>query len=200
VQQHLVALVEAPPQQPLYFCSAVLDGIQIDQGNLDDSHVEYVTLNRIFCNDHVRRTKYGRSLKGVATSHERKIVAPVDATEGATARTAVRGIAAANDANPTVLLAAQAAVAYVPAVKRFTHPNLVRAMRSMTYDARFESQPTMFHLGLDGHFPYRCVATAMAVKSRLKILLSCSSENNCLRQVCSQKNPPGYLHPGESIF
>ena len=155
-----------------------IDGVKIDNGNMEDQGFHYAAVNRAFSTERLRIEKYGRPMRGIAHSGERAIVAPEVAVEGLTARPQV---IAQNAAGANVeIMAVQAARAYVPAVPRQTHPRMKEAMEMISYDGKWESVPITFRLGFDGVFPL-------------------SSENNALRVLTRQRNDTGLLRPGTKI-
>jgi hypothetical protein len=161
-------------------CEITLDGIKVDNGNLEDQGYHYSVLNRTFSNDRVRREKYGQSMVGLANSKERVARAATAATEAREERGAIVGLATVGAGATTVLAAARAFRAYVPAVPLYTHPNLAAAMEGLQFDDARVSEPLLFRLGFDSIFPL-------------------SSENNALRQLSGQKNGTGQLRPGCKI-
>ena len=133
-------------------CEVVMDGVKIDNGNMEDQGYHYAAVNRAFATERLRLEKYGRPMRGVAHSGERVVTAAVAATEGRTARPAVTAMIDAA-AGPVIVLAEQVARAYVAAVPRKVHPRLSEAMEMLSFDGQWESEPITFRVGFDGEPP-----------------------------------------------
>ena len=131
-------------------CEVVIDGVKIDNGNMEDQGYHYAAVNRAFATERLRLEKYGRPMRGVAHSGERVVGAAVAATEGRVQRPAVTAMPDAAAAGPVIVLAGQAGRAYVPAVPRTVHPRLSEAMEMFSFDGQYASEPITFRLGFDG--------------------------------------------------
>ena len=131
-------------------CEVVMDGVKIDNGNMEDQGYHYAAVNRAFATERLRLEKYGRPMRGVAHSGERVVTAAVAATEGRVARPAVTAMREAAALAPVIVLAGQAERIYVPAVPRTVHPRLSEAMEMFSFDGQWASEPITFRLGFDG--------------------------------------------------
>jgi hypothetical protein len=180
----------------------VLDGTRIELPLLSDQGMHFQVLNRLFCTDGVRKDKYGDFLYWISTDEERTHSAAVPAEEGfpelpilfkvpprVSPSRPVKGETPDQEKarldrderlRRPIPYEPPPFKAYVPAKPLYRHPQLIKVMNSLAFEAKEDSNPAMIMVGFD------CIPP---------ISMQC----NALRMITKQKIENSYLHPGIKV-